>query len=570
MVVGGAESGDGIPTLGGGEAADGNSGDAVLVLVVAFSDIIADLTELVDGGVQEAETGLALGGALSGDEGENTGEGGRGGGGAGDQLELAVDVDVEVGAECGDVGVGAAGGVEEGSLGELRGVAKVVGNSFFLVRGAAENVGETTAGPGDGSFGRGHGVGVGGTDGGDHGGAGGPSGDESLALEGVAAIAGAGVAGGNEDGHASQATLAEGVVVGEDVSVGLEGEGEAPGDADNGGNGGAREELGDPGSEVELTGLVVVHAAFGPEDGQGVVEDGADVLEIQGTFDLSAGAGGVAAHDFDVVLSKVVLSGEVDVGARNEVLAFELTDSGDGGAVELRELRRSGDLVAVVDGDGSLGHASEADVLLLGLLLLGLAALGLGESGAVGDGATDQLADLLGELVGVGDADVFDGNRLEAAVDGGMSLHGVLDALVEGADEDVVGLELLDLVAAHLGFEVVAGLGDDGLGGGVELLELLLVQVLAVAGVAGGGDVPEGLVDLLLGVHALEVEEDLVDVVVAGELEVVGGAGHAEEEEGDGREEGGGDGDGGEDGVEDAHDDVFCCKKGNRDKKGRF
>ena len=541
----------------GGEAFDGDAGDAVGVLVLAVDDVVADLAEGVDGGVEEAELGLAGGGALGGDQGQDASEGGGGGGGAGDELEAAVDVDVEVGAEGGDVGVGAAGGVVVGGLGELAVGAEVVGDGGLLVGGAGEGVGEAAAGPGDGVLDVLHRVGVGGADGGDVGRGGGPGGRELGALEDLAADADAGVAGGGEEGDAEEAGLAERVVVGVHGG-GLAGGGvvvvaEAPGDGDDGGDGGAGEERRDPGGEVEVAGLVVVGAALGPEDGLGVVEDRADVLEVEGALDLVGVAGGVGAHDLDVVGGEVVLGGEGGVGGGDEVLVLELADGADDGGVEVGEGGRGGDLVSVVDGDGGLGHAGEADVLGLELLLEGFGALGAGELGAVGDGGADELADLEGELVGVLDADGLGGGADEGAVDGGVHLHRGLDALVEGAGEDVVGLGLVDLAAAHLGLEVVAGLGEDGAGCGVELLELVLGQVLAVAGVAGGGDVPEGLVDLGLGVGALEVEDDLVDVVVAGELEVVSSGGHAEEEHGEGGKKGSGDGNGSESRVEDAH-----------------
>ena len=75
LVVRSTKSGNGVPTLLSVETLDGNSGDAVFVLVVnvGANNIITNLAELVDGGVQEAEGGLALSSAFSSDEGEDTG-----------------------------------------------------------------------------------------------------------------------------------------------------------------------------------------------------------------------------------------------------------------------------------------------------------------------------------------------------------------------------------------------------------------------------------------------------------------------------------------------------------------
>eukprot|EP01084_Bolivina_argentea_P318973 553283_1 len=225
LVVGGAEAGDGVPAGDGGEALDVEDAEAVLVEALAGGHVLADAAQLVDGGVQEAEGGLAGVLALEVDAGDDRREGGGGAGGAGHGAPDGAAarggrvVDLEVGAEGGHVGVAAAGGVEVGGLGEL-GVAgvEVRRDGGLLVRGGGEVVGEAAAGEAHGLLGRRLAGGVGGADRRHVRGRRRPPGHE-LGAGKEAARSRAAVAGRCQHGDAAETELAERLVVRDERGV---------------------------------------------------------------------------------------------------------------------------------------------------------------------------------------------------------------------------------------------------------------------------------------------------------------------------------------------------------------
>eukprot|EP01084_Bolivina_argentea_P318972 553279_1 len=504
LVVGGAEAGDGVPAGDGGEALDVEDAEAVLVEALAGGHVLADAAQLVDGGVQEAEGGLAGVLALEVDAGDDRREGGGGAGGAGHGAPDGAAarggrvVDLEVGAEGGHVGVAAAGGVEVGGLGEL-GVAgvEVRRDGGLLVRGGGEVVGEAAAGEAHGLLGLGRGVGVGGADGRDVGAGGGPAGHELGAGE-VLARAGARVAGGGEDGDAAEAELAEGAVVGLKLLLVLgvlEGA-EAPGEGDDGRGAGDGQHLVGPVGEVDAH--RDGHVLRDPP-GVDAAGDRGDVLEVKRALGVVGGAGGVGAVDVDGGLGEVVEAGEGrDVLLREDGL-LELADAG--GEVGGRGGGRGGRLVAGKDRRGGLGHAGEG--VALGLVAVHLAdhadlgGLGLLERDgehAVGADVDLEPGERLAEALGVGEVGVLHGEGGEVGAGGHV------------AHDDVLGAEDLDGLGA-VGLEELNGGGDVLVGGADQLDELLLGQVLAEQGAAGGGALDEGSLDLGLGVlGAAQVE----------------------------------------------------------------
>lgn len=130
-------------------------------MVPARRDVVEDGGVGVEGGVDEADGGLAAVDALLVDEGDDAAERGGGGRGAVDEAEAAVDGDDVVGAVGGDVRV-AADGLRVVVLGG-RVAGFVVGEVGFhgggLVGWQREDVAEAPAGVDDclaGFFGGGH------------------------------------------------------------------------------------------------------------------------------------------------------------------------------------------------------------------------------------------------------------------------------------------------------------------------------------------------------------------------------------------------------------------------------
>jgi hypothetical protein len=254
-----------------------------------------------------------------------------------------------------------------------------------------------------------------------------------------------------------------------------------------------------------------------------------------------------------------------------EVFTFEFTDSTDDAGGETREFRSRSDVVTRVDGIGSLSHSREssASFLVVDLVLLGLV------DGAISNGRTEELANLKRESVrNIHAEDTvllgFLSGRREGFLERNSHLAGLFLLLVDGTNEGVVGGELFDLGATDFGFEVVAGLGDDGARSTDEVLELIAREELAVTIVSRSGDVPEGLVDFRFRVKTLEVEEDLVNTLrVGSEVKTSRSlSSGAEEQHDQSSEESSCDGNSSEKGsLEDAHlifVFVFFKKKGKR------
>mmetsp|Transcript_49235 Transcript_49235/g.73245 ORF Transcript_49235/g.73245 Transcript_49235/m.73245 type:complete len:455 (-) Transcript_49235:563-1927(-) len=401
-VVGGAQTGGGIPASDRLEAVAANATTRVL----AVGDVVERLGVLVDERVQESEGGLAGGKADAVELGEDGGGDRARSAGAGDSLSHTVNLDavgVALAAESGHIGVTTAGVVPHLLRGQVsRRVGLVLGDNIRLEVGNVEVVRETAATISPGLFVADHALlkEVSAADSRDVGARCGEVGVELVLDEPTAlAAADALVTGGEQDGEAAGAKLHE--------------------------LGGATEDV----LGTSLLGLVVavghrVHQRSGlvVAETSGPVEEGVLGLVVEGEGNFRRECTDVLyiEHGLDatflLILAHDVVHRDVDVAALTElgevlvvvVLALELSN-GEGVALGHRVVGVR-DVVALVQDsrvDAILASRAEAGarvgpvVVAVAAERVALDAANLVDSGDANEVANeaDDISDLLREGV---------------------------------------------------------------------------------------------------------------------------------------------------------------------------
>mmetsp|Transcript_22894 Transcript_22894/g.73716 ORF Transcript_22894/g.73716 Transcript_22894/m.73716 type:complete len:609 (+) Transcript_22894:197-2023(+) len=147
--VGGAQPGDGVPALDGGEALAARGTALLGALVVAGGDVVEGRgllsPDLVQRGIQESERLLAGGDAGVVEQGHDAGHGRGAGRGAAHLAPAAGLVDEERVADGSHIRVAARGLVEVAGRRQVGAGGQELGHGLVLVRGARRHVAEAAA-----------------------------------------------------------------------------------------------------------------------------------------------------------------------------------------------------------------------------------------------------------------------------------------------------------------------------------------------------------------------------------------------------------------------------------------
>lgn len=480
-------------------------------VVVALGNVTETLVAgLVEPGVEETETRLAVGDEVVVEE-SNDGSGGRSRSTGADEADTAAAVvDGVDSVESSDIGVGTARLVVRTVKLAVE-LGNVSVDSVGLVVGGREVVGETAAAVGISLL-----IGtklVGSANDGDVG----ASGRERGSKRVTRAATGTRVTSSAENADTTSTKLHELVADGVGVVGGNGGFVIAVGDGQSGRRGVKTQEVVEP-VKVRLVGVVAAavprrSATSGLEDALDGVDKRDDNLGIQIGLALAAGVG-VAVVDAD--------NGQVNVGGQVGVVladvGVQVGDTGDlleeagntnggraGGVVAL-------DVVVVAEalGDNTVAARGRGRSRALSVLGSGggvdrvhllLAKTEIGEHGGGLDHG-DGIADTLGKAVAGGaDSLAASSGLLVDAVVGVEELLGLVDADGD-LEEAVVDIARVDAVRGQpLGDGI-----DMLLGGCSKSVNLSLGHVLAVAGVVGVAHLHEALVQ---SVHVLLLEADV-------------------------------------------------------------